>query len=88
MLHTIGAHYTFEQAPAAWLQSLLGSERNHYDRIAHFCVGLNSFMLAELALRKRWAKNAAVSTVGDVLAIMAMAAAWEIGEELIEAKFG
>ena len=57
MLHTFGAHYTFEHVPAAWLQDLLGSERNHYDRVAHFCVGLNSFMLAELALRKRWAPS-------------------------------
>ena len=80
LMHTIGAHYTFERVPAEWLKALLGSERNHYDRIAHFVVGLNSFMLAELALRKRWVTNAVVAAVFGVLAIMAMAAAWEIIE--------
>jgi len=82
-LHTIGAHYTFEHVPCDWLKSLLGSERNHYDRIAHYCVGLNSFMIAELACRRRWMTNAVVAAVFGVLAIMAMAAAWEIIEWIV-----
>ena len=83
VMHTIGAHYTFEQVPAQWLKDLLGSERNHYDRIAHFVVGFNSFLIAELAFRKRWVKNAVVAAVFGVLAIMAMAAAWEIIEWIV-----
>ena len=83
VLHTIGAHYTFERVPMDWLKSLLGSERNHYDRLAHFAVGLNSFLFAELALRKRWVKNAVFAAVFGVLAIMAMAAAWEIVEWVV-----
>lgn len=83
VMHTIGAHYTFEHVPAEWLKNLLGSERNHYDRVAHFVVGFNSFLIAELAFRKRWVRNAVVAAVFGVLAIMAMAAAWEIIEWIV-----
>ena len=83
VMHTIGAHYTFEHVPAEWLRNLLGAERNHYDRVAHFVVGFNSFLFAELALRKRWVKDAVIAAVFGVLAIMAMAAAWEILEWII-----
>lgn len=83
VMHTVGAHYTFEHVPAEWLKNLLGSERNHYDRVAHFVVGFNSFLIAELALRKRWVRNAVVAAVFGVLAIMAMAAAWEIIEWIV-----
>jgi|SRR5574344_1325542 putative membrane protein len=88
VMHTVGAHYTFEHVPMEWLKSLLGSERNHYDRIAHFCIGLNSFMLAELALRKKWVSNAVVAASVGVLAIMAMAAGWEIVEWVVAAWDG
>ena len=83
VMHTVGAHYTFEHVPAEWLKNLLGSERNHYDRVAHFVVGFNSFLIAELALRKRWVRNAVVAAAFGVLAIMAMAAAWEIIEWIV-----
>ncbi|HEV8701151.1 MAG TPA: DUF2238 domain-containing protein [Candidatus Polarisedimenticolia bacterium] len=48
-LHEVGAHYTYAEVPYdAWFQaltgrtfnSLLGWERNHFDRLAHFCFGL------------------------------------------------
>jgi len=46
-LHTIGAHYTYSLVPYdAWLTSLtgeaglLGSGRNHFDRLVHFAYGL------------------------------------------------
>ena len=47
-LHEIGAHYTYGQVPFdAWgeslfgfsINSLLGLQRNHYDRIMHFSYG-------------------------------------------------
>lgn len=49
MLHALGAHYTYAQVPYdAWsqalsghsLNSLLGFERNHFDRLVHFLYGL------------------------------------------------
>ena len=88
VMHAVGAHYTFERVPVTWLMERLGSERNHYDRIAHFCIGLNSFMLAELAWRRRWATSACVAAVNGVLAIMAMAAGWEIIEWMVAAWDG
>ena len=40
-LHTIGSHYTYSETPIGyWISSLLGIERNHYDRIVHFSFGL------------------------------------------------
>jgi putative membrane protein len=48
-LHLIGAHYTYAQVPYdRWfeslagrsLNSLLGWERNNFDRVVHFCYGL------------------------------------------------
>jgi putative membrane protein len=47
-LHTIGAHYTYAEVPyAQWTQrvgfdldELLGWQRNHFDRLVHFCYGL------------------------------------------------
>jgi putative membrane protein len=48
-LHTIGAHYTYAEVPYdAWMtkltgrsfNSLVGWERNNFDRVVHFCYGL------------------------------------------------
>jgi putative membrane protein len=48
-LHAVGAHYTYSLVPYdAWVEALTGRtlasrtgwERNHYDRLVHFCYGL------------------------------------------------
>jgi putative membrane protein len=48
-LHEIGAHYTYAEVPynewfkalsGVTLNSLLGWERNNFDRVVHFCYGL------------------------------------------------
>jgi len=40
-LHELGAHYTYSLVPyREWIPALAGSERNHYDRLVHFCYGL------------------------------------------------
>src|SRR3954469_18743773 len=48
-LHLLGAHYTYAQVPYdRWfealsgrsLSALFGWERNHFDRLVHFCYGL------------------------------------------------
>ena len=38
-MHTFGGHYTFARVPFGFITDLLGFQRNHYDRIAHFTVG-------------------------------------------------
>lgn len=47
VMHTIGAHYTFENVPFGIISDFFGFERNHYDRIAHFVIGITSFMVIE-----------------------------------------
>lgn len=55
-LHTIGAKYTFANVPFDWgnrlLAPLLGEERNHFDRVAHYIIGFYAYPMAEWLLRK------------------------------------
>lgn len=44
-LHAVGAHYTYAEVPyREWIQGLgleiSLAERNHFDRVVHFCYGL------------------------------------------------
>lgn len=60
-LHEVGAHYTYAQVPYnSWtenmfgtsLNSFLGWERNHFDRLVHFSYGLLlAYPLREMFLR-------------------------------------
>jgi putative membrane protein len=60
-LHTVGAHYTYSNVPYdQWFASLTGStlneimgwERNHFDRLVHFCYGLLlAYPIREVFLR-------------------------------------
>jgi len=61
VLHEIGAHYTYSEVPYdEWFRALtghtlngvLGLERNHYDRLVHFCYGLLlAYPMRELFVR-------------------------------------
>jgi len=55
-LHVYGSKYTYAENPFGyWLQDLFSSQRNHYDRIVHFCFGfLLAYPMRELFLR--WLK--------------------------------
>src|SRR3546814_7525406 len=60
-LHTLGSHYTYSEVPYdRWWQTLTGHtlnsvfgwERNHYDRLVHFCYGLMlAYPIREFFLR-------------------------------------
>ena len=60
-LHELGAHYTYSEVPYnVWFQnlagrtlnSLLGWERNNFDRVVHFCYGLLiAYPVREIFLR-------------------------------------
>jgi putative membrane protein len=60
-LHETGAHYTYAEVPyddwfkafgGVTLNSLLGWERNNFDRVVHFCYGLLlAYPVRELFLR-------------------------------------
>lgn len=44
MLHTVGSHYTYSEVPLGfWLQDSFSLDRNHFDRIVHFCFGVLIF---------------------------------------------
>ena len=77
--HTFGGHYTFAEAPFEAVTRFFGFSRNHFDRVAHFAVGLYAYGLAELAERRGWAKPW-FAVLAAVLAVMAVAAAYQIIE--------
>jgi putative membrane protein len=53
ILHTIGAHYTYEKMPLGiWAKNFFHLSRNHCDRFAHGAFGfLLAFSIRELLLR-------------------------------------
>ena len=81
-LHTIGGHYTFSLVPFGWVTDLIGAERNHFDRIAHFSVGFYAWALMEFAETRRLSTRRAFSFVFAVAMIFAVAALFEIVEWL------
>lgn len=79
-MHTVGGHYTFARVPFDWFNDLFGFERNMYDRIAHFSVGLYAFAIAEALARFRAARKVVVFYLFPVFSIMALAVAYELFE--------
>jgi putative membrane protein len=53
ILHIIGAHYTYEKVPfGGTVSAWFGAERNHFDRLVHFCFGfLLAYPIREMFLR-------------------------------------
>lgn len=66
-LHTLGSHYTYSEVPYdRWFESAfgfsldkaLGFERNHFDRLVHFCYGLLlAYPVREMFLRVAQARG-------------------------------
>lgn len=85
LMHTVGAHYTFANVPFEWgnrlLTPLLGPDRNHYDRLAHYIIGFYSFPMAEWLLRRRLC-GLKLALCFSLFFIMSVAAAYEIIEWL------
>lgn len=79
-LQVVGAHYTFELVPFDAVGEFFGFERNHYDRMAHFVVGLNAVGIAEMLWRYKGAPSAKTAAVYGVVIIMAVANFWELVE--------
>ncbi|AUI88186.1 hypothetical protein BS333_17665 [Vibrio azureus] len=78
-LHTIGAKYTFANVPFDWFNQLIGSERNNFDRVAHFSIGLYAYPIAEYLIRQK-KLSMTFSTLFALFAIMSLAASYEIIE--------
>jgi len=79
IMHTIGARYTFAEVPFDWFNDLIGSERNNYDRVAHFSIGFYAYPIAEYLYRKGHC-NAFLSALFGLLSLMSIAASYEIIE--------
>ncbi|WP_158125833.1 DUF2238 domain-containing protein [Vibrio fluvialis] len=78
-LHTIGAKYTFAEVPFDWFNQLIGSERNNFDRVAHFAIGLYAYSIAEYLIRRQLA-NRWIAGAFALFCIMSIAAGYEIIE--------
>ncbi|ANQ24237.1 hypothetical protein BA893_21750 [Vibrio natriegens] len=78
-LHTVGAKYTFAEVPFDWFNNLIGSERNNFDRVAHFSIGLYAYPIAEYLIYKK-KLNVKFSCWFALFAIMSLAAGYEIIE--------
>jgi putative membrane protein len=79
-LHTIGGHYSFERVPFDYVTDLIGAERNHYDRIAHFTVGFYAFAIAEFIERRELSRSRWLTGLFAVFAIATVALCYEIFE--------
>ena len=79
-MQIIGAHYTFEFVPFGFITDLFGFERNHYDRVAHFAVGLGGIAIAELLWRRRMVNSVPTAAWFSLVFILALAGLWELVE--------
>lgn len=80
IMHTIGGHYTFERVPFDRFNDLLGFERNMYDRIAHFTIGLYAYPIAEYLSRKQLTNSKWITFLFAIFAIFTLASSYEIIE--------
>jgi len=82
LLQTLGAHYTFEHVPFGWVTEFFGFQRNHFDRICHFCVGGFAFPALELLERRGAIRGRGLAVFCVVMGIFGFAAIFEIFEWL------
>lgn len=78
-LHTIGGHYTFANVPFDFITDLFHFERNNFDRMGHFSIGLYAYPMAEFLTRKDYT-NALLASLFGLFFIMSIACGYEIIE--------
>ncbi len=78
--HTIGGHFTFERVPFDFVSNLFGWQRNNFDRVGHFLVGVFAYPTAELFFLKKWVKNVWVAIFVGILALGFWGSVYEIIE--------
>lgn len=95
--HVVGSHYTYAEVPYdAWwramtgetLNSVLGFERNHFDRLQHFCYGfLLAVPIRELLMQRHdLPRFASYALPVDI--ILSSSALYELIEWLAAVVFG
>ena len=85
-LHTVGGHYTFALVPFGYVTNLIGSTRNHFDRVAHFSVGFYAFAVAEWLWSRRLVANKFLLFTYPVFLIATVAMTYELIEWWYAAK--
>lgn len=95
-LHTLGARYLYSYVPYdTWSEKLLGIrvtdlfgfQRNHYDRLVHFCYGLLMAVPVQEIERRYLRLSTAVSSVLAIEFILATSAGYELLEWLVAVVF-
>ena len=79
-LHTIGGHCTFERVPFGFVTHLLGTTRNHFDRVAHFTVGFYAYAIAEFIDRQQLSRSRWLTYLFAFFAVCTVAMGYEIFE--------
>jgi putative membrane protein len=79
-LHTIGGHFTFANVPMQTVTDLCAFQRNHYDRICHFLVGVFAYPAMEYFDRNNLIRGRTLMFILTVLGIFGFAAIFEIIE--------
>ena len=79
ILHTIGSKYTFADVPFDWFNNLIGSERNNFDRVAHFSIGFYAYPIAEYLIKTKKC-SAPLAMAFGLFTLMSVAAGYEIIE--------
>ena len=82
MVLIYGGAYTYARVPLGfWLQDLLGTERNPYDKIGHFMQGFVPAMIArEVLLRGGYVRGRRMAAFLCVCIAMAVSACYELIE--------
>jgi putative membrane protein len=87
-MHTIGGHYTFELVPFDWFNNLFGFERNMFDRVGHFAVGLYALPVIEYLVSKKLVAKKIIAITYAVFLIAFIAVFYEWIEWWYAVLFG
>ena len=89
MFHTFGGHFTFERTPFDFFNNILDQlqldfifpkNRNNFDRVGHFLVGILAYPIAEIFLRKKWVSNIPTAIFLGIIALGFWGASYEVIE--------
>lgn len=85
-----GGTWTYSRVPLGnWLQELLGTARNPYDRIGHFLQGfVPAIAVREILIRGRYVRTPAMRNFIIVCIVLAISAAYELIEWAAAVAFG
>jgi len=96
-IHTIGGHYTFELVPFDFFNNLISKlnfdflfpdDRNNFDRVGHFLVGVFAYPIAEFTYRKKYITSSLVAALFGVFALGFWGALYEAIEMIYAIKAG